>query len=472
MRRKPDIKVQVVADERRTHYQLRWVDLRTGKKRKESSGVVNDGKAKSRAAAERVAGDKEKQLRAQRADLEDITWERFRDRYESEVLPAMAERSGGIVASVFNQFERVAKPRRLSELTEETFSTYASTLRDGLPDSKTGAAVPRSEATIKHHLAHLKAALRWAERQKLIDRAPMIDMPKRAKGSKVMKGRPITLEEFERMLSKVPAVLFPRVEGKPAKRRAIRHEQAYQRLVADVVNGQKPDGMDATLADAGRTRAEFDADIQDARDMVESWRHYLRGLWLSGLRLTESLELYWDRSDKLCIDLAGRRPMLRIPAELEKGNQDRILPLSPEFAEFLLATPKADRRGPVFKPLAHRAYRTTTGYVGPHKAGARIVAIGKAAGVKVNTSGALKYASAHDLRRSFGERWAARVMPQVLMELMRHESIETTMRYYVGRNAERTANVLWEAHEKAGSPTLGPTLPQQEGVNVDFLEEN
>ncbi len=39
----------------------------------------------------------------------------------------------------------------------------------------------------------------------------------------------------------------------------------------------------------------------------------------------------------------------------------------------------------------------------------------------------------HDLRRSFGERWATRVMPQVLMELMRHESIEATMNYYVGR---------------------------------------
>lgn len=58
-------------------------------------------------------------------------------------------------------------------------------------------------------------------------------------------------------------------------------------------------------------------------------------------------------------------------------------------------------------------------------------------------------ASARDLRRSFGLRWASRVMPQVLMELMRHESIDTTMRYYVGRNAQSTAAVLWEAHRQA-----------------------
>ncbi len=36
-------------------------------------------------------------------------------------------------------------------------------------------------------------------------------------------------------------------------------------------------------------------------------------------------------------------------------------------------------------------------------------------------------------------------MPTVLRELMRHESIETTMQYYVGVNAEATADELWLA---------------------------
>ncbi len=61
----------------------------------------------------------------------------------------------------------------------------------------------------------------------------------------------------------------------------------------------------------------------------------------------------------------------------------------------------------------------------------------------------VKYASAHDLRRSFGERWASRNMPQVLMEITRHESIETTLKYSVGRNAQSTADVLWDAHGRA-----------------------
>ena len=36
-------------------------------------------------------------------------------------------------------------------------------------------------------------------------------------------------------------------------------------------------------------------------------------------------------------------------------------------------------------------------------------------------------------------------MPTVLRELMRHASINTTMAYYVGTNAEATADALWAA---------------------------
>ena len=78
--------------------------------------------------------------------------------------------------------------------------------------------------------------------------------------------------------------------------------------------------------------------------------------------------------------------------------------------------------------------------------------MGKKAGIKTQPKpkGKTKFASAHDLRRSFGERWSSRMMPPVLMELMRHESIETTMRFYVGRNAQSTADVLYEAIGKGG----------------------
>jgi hypothetical protein len=94
--------------------------------------------------------------------------------------------------------------------------------------------------------------------------------------------------------------------------------------------------------------------------------------------------------------------------------------------------------------------------------------IGKAAGVKVYThprTGKVKYASAHDLRRTFGERWASRLMPVQLMELMRHKNIETTLRYYVGANAQRTAQTIWAAFQQQGA-TEPPAAPGEAVVEA------
>ncbi|HEY3394682.1 MAG TPA: tyrosine-type recombinase/integrase, partial [Lacipirellulaceae bacterium] len=256
------------------------------------------------------------------------------------------------------------------------------------------------EATIARHLRHLKAAMRWAHLQELIVTLPKITMPKRAKGAKVMRGRAVTTEEFERMLRVTP------------------------KIVENIA--------------------------------AETWKFYLRGLWTSGLRLSESLTLRWDDTPgAIVVDMTRKRPMLRIPAEAEKGNQDRLLPITPDFATLLESISEGERRGPVF-PLLDTdgtllsANRTVVGK--------RLSAIGKAAGVVVDErikSGKVvrKFASAHDLRRAFGFRWAMRVMPAVLKELMRHEDIATTMKYYVGQNADAMADAIWSAF----GDTLGDT---------------
>ncbi len=77
------------------------------------------------------------------------------------------------------------------------------------------------------------------------------------------------------------------------------------------------------------------------------------------------------------------------------------------------------------------------------------------AGIVVNPSTG-KTASAHDLRRSFGSRWARKVAPAVLRELMRHSSVETTMGYYVDLNADDIADQLWAAAENAAETTETP----------------
>ena len=249
-----------------------------------------------------------------------------------------------------------------------------------------------AETTIAAYLAHLKAALNWAVGQKLLNARPVFPKIHRSKKSKgrPMKGRPITAEEFERMLAVVPSVV----------------------------------GAEAS----------------------SNWRHYLRGLWASGLRLGESLDVWWDHLEKILpVFPKNGRAMLQVPGELEKGNTDRLLPIAPEFSLFLTETPDVARTGPVFR-LDGRRGRYRDWQV------SKIVSkIGKAAGVKVYVDPRdpqkVKYASAHDFRRAFGVRWAARLMPAQLMELMRHESIETTLRFYVGTDAQRTAEAAWVAFE-------------------------
>lgn len=79
-----------------------------------------------------------------------------------------------------------------------------------------------------------------------------------------------------------------------------------------------------------------------------------------------------------------------------------------------------------------------------------ISGIGKKAGIVVSTNPkthTVKYASAHDLRRSFATRWASRVKPPTLMLLMRHEVIETTLKYYVAQDADDVASELWREHK-------------------------
>ena len=232
--------------------------------------------------------------------------------------------------------------------------------------------------------AELRAALGWAVAMGFLAKVPSIDMPKRAKG-KLMRGRPIAAEEFDRMTS-----------------------------AAALVRPQ-------------------DTDV---------WTRYLTGLWLSGLRLGESLNFAWDDDAPIAVDLSGRHPCFRIWAEGEKGHRDRLLPMTPDFAEFLLQTPEARRLGLVFKIVGLQSGTPIS-----EKRVSRILSsIGQRAGVVVNKADD-KFASAHDLRRAFGTRWASRVKPATLQLLMRHESIETTLNYYVAQEAADVAAELWKLHD-------------------------
>ncbi|MFM8496616.1 MAG: hypothetical protein ACKOEM_14025, partial [Planctomycetia bacterium] len=173
------------------------------------------------------------------------------------------------------------------------------------------------------------------------------------------------------------------------------------------------------------TGEEFDRMLEATaavvgNDSAPGWRRYLTGLWTSGLRLADSLDLSWDPQGRLVPVFPEQgRPMLRGPAELDKRLTGRVQPMAPEFALLLAETPPQERTGPVF-PLSGtriKGRRPKTRHVSDI-----ISAIGKKAGVVVYVNPTdqkrVIYASAHDLRRAFGERWAARVMPKHAQELM------------------------------------------------------
>ena len=245
------------------------------------------------------------------------------------------------------------------------------------------------DTTLAKHLRHIHAALSWGVSMGMLAKVPDMHGPRRVKGQALMRGRAITEEELDRM---VAAVVKVRPHDAPA------------------------------------------------------WERLLRGLWLSGLRLGEALALSWDQEATFQADLDGRRPSFRIYAEAQKARRDEILPMTPDFAHFLTETSKAERAGLVFKLPRERGGNP----IGVGKAGANIAAIGKKAGVVVN-KGDGKYASAHDLRRAFGTRWAKRVMPAILKRLMRHSSISTTMGYYVDLDAAEVADQLWKGWGQEGN---------------------
>jgi hypothetical protein len=127
--------------------------------------------------------------------------------------------------------------------------------------------------------------------------------------------------------------------------------------------------------------------------------------------------------------------------------------MTPDFAEFLLQTPEAERVGPVFKlNVAGRSIPLSA-----HSVGKLVSEMGEKAGAIVNAVDR-KTGSAHDLRRAFATRWARRVAPAILQKLMRHASIQTTMGYYVDLDVDEMADELWANHKPASNgPAFGNT---------------
>ncbi len=400
-----DIRVHVVKRKGMNLF-LRYTDPVTGKRHEKNSGT------KVRKKAQTAAGQWQAELNLGIDAQGRITrWADFRFRYEEDHAFGLKDKSAEDIAVVFNVIEAMMKPDTLSRITPQWLIRFV----------KLRVEQGRAKSTIDGDLRQLKAALNWAKKQGYLKYVPDFPVQKNVRKVKLMKGRPVVAEEFDRILDAVD----------------ILHER--QR---------------------------------------ESIRFLLWGLWWSGLRIGEALILTWDQwADGIRVDTTGEFVVLLISAEDEKGGKDREYPIAPEFEEFLLSVPKCERKGYVFNPLLSRGVSRRGDSVGKV-----LTRIGEAAGVKVDEirksvgKGKRKkvtpvYASAHDFRRAFGTRWAQRVKPMVLRELMRHASVTTTEAYYVGFEAQETARHLRSVMQaETPRPTPGP-ISDEKGELKGELEK-
>jgi integrase len=140
---------------------------------------------------------------------------------------------------------------------------------------------------------------------------------------------------------------------------------------------------------------------------TEYWRAFIATAWYTGMRRNEMLDLTWDQADQPHIDFGEKR--VWIPAAYNKSDEDQWLPLHPELADILKALP--DQHGYMFP------FRNA-----PREVSRKFTKLARSMGLKVTL---------HDLRRSFGSRYAAVVPAPVLQRLMRHSDIKTTLAFYV-----------------------------------------
>ncbi|TWT36016.1 Tyrosine recombinase XerC [Posidoniimonas corsicana] len=306
-------------------------------------------------------------------------WLSFQQEFEDHHLKSQSKNYRASFVPAARKLENLCNPKRVSDVTPLMLARFHTRMREAGLANTTAAS----------YLRQLRITINWAAEHGYLEQRVKVVVP-RVDEDEEMKGRPLSLEELERLLKAAGKLL----------------------------------GVHAAPMES-----------------------MLRGYWLSGLRRTEGYLLSWDNSEELLVvKIDGRRPMVEIPTKLDKGRKRRTLSLTPDFVEHLRSLP--NREGRVYRPLTKQG---------------RVVRSVDTLGVLISDIGATtnivtkpgRHPTVHDLRRSFGERWAARVTPPVLKELMRHRDIKTTLKYYVGQSAERTANQVWDVFERSQGGVLG-----------------
>ena len=275
----------------------------------------------------------------------------------------------------------------------------------------------RSPNTVNSMLGAVMAFVRYCHAHEWIDRVPQLQ---KLEVDHVMKGRPITAGEFERLLAVTPQVV--------------------------------------------------------GQGSAESWTFTLRVLWESGFRIGDVMDFSWDDDRHIhpvWPEQQAQHPTLVVPSTQKNGMHQEI-PMLPDLRELLLSVPEQDRRGWVVNPQpveyqlqlsgnrrsSSRVSRSVERLTKEHVS--RVIAkIGKEADVVVRQAderkkNRVKYASAHDLRRGCALRLInAGISSETLMVVMRHADFATTQKFYgATRSAQSAAAEVQEKCSAEQTPEL------------------
>ncbi|MEZ6058430.1 MAG: tyrosine-type recombinase/integrase [Planctomycetaceae bacterium] len=242
----------------------------------------------------------------------------------------------------------------------------------------------RSPNTVNSMMGAVMAFVRFCHKRGWIPSVPPVE---KLDVDDVMKGRPITGEEFERMLETTPKVV--------------------------------------------------------GEEAAESWQFALRILWESGFRIGDLMDFTWDdprHIHPVWPQRSGDHPTLVIPSSQKNGRLQEI-PMLPGLRTLLDEVPSRERVGWVSDPRPIQRGETRPGMrshgrMTKERVGRVIAMIGKESRIVVRpaddrTGQREKFASAHDLRRGCALRLInAGISAETLRILLRHSTFATTEKFY------------------------------------------
>jgi integrase len=175
---------------------LQWVNPETGQRKSKSARTTDPAKA------EIARRDLEYELNhGTYQESTKLEWDRFRRLFEDEYLAGLRPRTRERYNGVFDVFEQIIHPVKLSGVTERTISHFVKGMRER---KRSCGKIGLAPWSIKNYLVAVKTALAWAVEQKLLSgmpKFPKIRVPKK-------KPQPIPAEAFEKLYAKAPDALW------------------------------------------------------------------------------------------------------------------------------------------------------------------------------------------------------------------------------------------------------------------------